>query len=136
MNNQVKYHEDPIRKYIKPGNREEAPEGFTSKVMTRIGLDTLPSAETSRKRSLVPYISVLIIILLIAAAYLIPYNNTDLFTQGILNFIKGIDSSVSRINLTSIFSLTMPAVITYALVGILVLTVFDRALYRFFKKEK
>ena len=136
MNDKEKYQEDPLRRYISPGRREEAPEGFTSKVMTRISLDTIPLMEGSRKRNLVPYISVLVTVLLIAAAFLIPENDTDLFSRTIMSFIKGINFSVPKINLSSIFQLNMPAVITYAFVGILVLTVFDRALYGFFKKEK
>jgi len=136
MNDQEKYQEDPLRKYLSPGVREEAPEGFTSKVMTRIDLDTIPLMEGSRKRSLVPYISVLVTILLVATAFLIPENDTDLFSRTIMNFIKGINFSIPKLNLSSIFQLSIPAVITYAFIGILVLTVFDRALYGFFKKEK
>ncbi len=136
MNDQEKYQEDPLRKYISPDRREEAPEGFTSKVMTRISLDTIPLMEGSRKRNLVPYISILVTILLIAAAFLIPDKNPDLFSTTLMSFIKGIGFSVPKINLSSIFHLSIPAVITYAFIGILVLTVFDRALYGFFKKEK
>jgi hypothetical protein len=136
MNDKEKYQEDHLRNYIVPGRREEAPGGFTSKVMTRIGLDTIPLVEGSRKRNLVPYISVLVTILLIATAFLIPHNDTDLFSLTLMSIIKGINFSFPKMNLSSIFQLSMPAVITYAFIGILVLTVFDRALYRFFKKEK
>ena len=41
MNNQEKYKEDLLRQYINPEKIEKAPEGFTSKVMTRIQLETL-----------------------------------------------------------------------------------------------
>ena len=136
MNDQLKYQEDPLRKYISPYNREETPEGFTSKVMTRIGLDTIPMLEGSHKRNLVPYIFALVTIILIATAFLIPESDTDLISLTFMRFIKGIKLSVPEMNLSSIFQFSMPAVITYAFIGILVLTVFDRALYGFFKKEK
>jgi hypothetical protein len=136
MNNQEKYQDDPLRKYMSPERREETPEGFTSKVMTRIGLDTIPLTQSSQKRNLVPYISALVTILLIAAAFLIPANDTDSISQTLLSFIKGIKLSIPELNLSSIFKLSVPVVITYALIGILVLTIFDRALYGFFKKEK
>jgi hypothetical protein len=136
MNDKEKFQEDPLRNYIMPGRREEAPGGFTSKVMTRIGLDTIPLIEGSRKRNLVPYISFLVTILLIATAFLIPENDTDLFSRTLMSFIKGINFSVPKMDLSSIFQISMPAVITYAFIGILVLIVFDRALYGFFKKEK
>jgi|SRR5664279_2463824 len=136
MNDKEKYREDPLRKYIMPDRREEAPGGFTSKVMTRIGLDTIPVIESSRKRNLVPYISVLVTILLFATAFLIPRNDTDMFSLTLMSFIKGINFSIPKMNLSSIFQISMPAIITYAFIGILVLTVFDRALYGFFKKEK
>ena len=136
MNNKEKFQEDPLRNYIMPGRREEAPGGFTSKVMTRIGLDTIPLIEGSRKRNLVPYISFLVTVLLIATAFLIPENDTDLFSRTLMSFIKGINFSVLQMDLSSIFQISMPTVITYAFIGILVLIVFDRALYGFFKKEK
>jgi hypothetical protein len=41
-----------------------------------------------------------------------------------------------EIGLSSIFHLTLPSVMIYAILGILVLTVFDRALYGFFHREK
>jgi hypothetical protein len=136
MNDQEKYQEDPLKEYISPSRREEPPEGFTSKIMTRIGLDTTPIMEGSRKRNLVPYISVLVTLLLIAAAFLIPDKDTDLISRTLMSFINGIGFSVPKINLSSIFQLSLPAVIMYAFIGILILTVFDRALYGFFKKEK
>jgi hypothetical protein len=136
MNNQEKYQEDLLRKYISPERREEAPEGFTSKVMTRIGVDTVPLIETSRKRNLVPYISVLVTVMLIGAAFFIPDSKSDLVTKTVMSLIKGIRLSVPEINLSTFFQLSVPAVITYVFVGILVLTIFDRALYGFFKKEK
>ena len=34
--------EDVLRQYINPERIEKAPEGFTSKVMTRIQVETVP----------------------------------------------------------------------------------------------
>ena len=46
MNNQEKYKEDLLRQYIDPEMIEEAPKGFTSKVMTQIQLESRPSPVT------------------------------------------------------------------------------------------
>ncbi len=136
MNNQEKYQEDPLRKYFSTDRQEDTPEGFTSKVMTRINMETIPLSEVSSKRNLVPYISALVIIILTAAVFLIPDSDTDLISKTLMSYIKGIKISLPNMTLSSFFRLSVPAVITYAFIGILVLTVFDRALYGFFKKEK
>jgi hypothetical protein len=136
MNNQEKYHDDHLWEYLSPEKREKTTGGFTSKVMTRVGLETTPLKESLRNRNLIPYISSLVIILLIAAVFLIPESDTDLISTTLISFLKGIKFSVPVINLSSLFQLSIPAVITYAFIGILVLTVLDRALYGFFKKEK
>ena len=138
MNNQENHKDDLLGRYISPGKIEKAPDGFTSKVMTRIQLETLPLNATDRwsKRNFVPLISAAVTILLIVAAYLIPANQSDIFDLSFLNTVKNIKLSLPEINLSSISRLSLPSVLIYVIIGIFVLTLFDRALYGLFKREK
>jgi hypothetical protein len=138
MNNQERYKEDLLRQYIDPEMTEEAPNGFTSKIMTQIQLESRPSPVTPKpgEKSFVPLISASVTVLLIAAAFLIPGNESDSFTSPFLNLFKNLRLSVPEIDLSSIFRLTLPSVMMYVLLGILILTVFDSALYRIFHREK
>jgi hypothetical protein len=138
MNNQEKYKDDILRQYINPERIEKAPEGFTSEVMTRIRLETQPSmvAKRSWKISPIPAISVVVTILLLTAAFLIPVSESDSLALPVLKLLKSVKSSFPELNLSSIFRLTFPSVIIYVFTGILILTFFDRALYRIFYREK
>ena len=138
MDKQEKYKEDLLRQYINPDRIEKAPEGFTSKVMTRIQLETVPLKDAGRlqKKNLVPVISAAITILLIVAAFLIPGSETDLSAVTTVELIKNIKVALPEINLTSLFSFNLPALMIYVFIGILILTVFDRALNMLFRGEK
>jgi hypothetical protein len=138
MNNQGKYEEDLLKKYINPERIEMAPEGFTSKVMARIGMENAleKTAGRSVKKSLVPLISAGVTILLLAVAFLIPGSQTDSITPAFLKLINNIKSLLPEISISSLFKLTLPSVMMYVFIGILVLTVFDRALYGVFHREK
>jgi hypothetical protein len=138
MNDKEKYKEDLLRQYINPESIEKAPEGFTSKVMTHIRMETVPltAAVRSRKKNLVPVISVAVIILLLVAAFLIPGSQSDSLALPVLNFIKRTKSLLPELNLSSDFRLTLPSVMMYVFIGILVLTLFDRALYGIFHRQK
>ena len=138
MNNQEKYKEDLLRQYINPESIEKSPEGFTSKVMTKIHIETvsLTAADRSRKKNLIPVISAIITVLLVASAFLIPGSQSDSLNPAVLSLLKSIKFSMPEINLSSIFHLNLPSVMTYVFIGILILTVFDRALYGIFHREK
>jgi hypothetical protein len=138
MNNQEKYSEDLLRKYINSENSEKAPEGFTSNVMTRVRLETLPltTIEKSWKKNLIPAVSVTVTFLLIASAFLISGSQSDPLTNPLLDLINSLKSSIPEINISSLFRLSVPSVALYVIIGILILTLFDRALYGIFKREK
>ena len=138
MNNREKINDDLLRQYISPEKIEKAPEGFTSKVMTRVQLETraLILAEKSWKKNLVPAISAAITILLIASAFLIPGSQSDAFANPVLSLLKNLNFSMPEIKLTSIFRVTLPSVVMYVFIGIIILTLFDRALNRIFHREK
>lgn len=138
MTNQEKYTDDRLRQYVNPEMIEKAPEGFTSKVMAQIRMEPVPeiSVGKSTKRNPVPYISAAVTILLLVAAFLIPGNNSDATALPLLNLISNIKSSLPQFDLSSIFRLTIPSVMIYVFIGIVILSVFDRALYAMFHREK
>lgn len=138
MNNQENHKEDLLGRYMSPEKIEKAPDGFTSKIMTRIQLESLPLNTADRwwKRNLVPVISAAVTILLIFAAYLIPANQSDIFDSSFLNSLRNIKISLPELDLSSIFRLSLPSLLIYVIVGIFILTLFDRALYGIFKREK
>jgi hypothetical protein len=138
MNNQEKYQDDLLRQYINPEKTEKAPEGFTSKVMTHIQMETASSAIVTRsvKRNLVPLISIAVTVLLIVTALLIPGEKSDPLSLPVLNLLKNIKSAVPAVDLSSLFKLNFPTVMIYVSIGIFVLSFFDRALYMIFHREK
>ena len=138
MNNQEKQTKDFLRQYIDSERIEKAPEGFTSKVMTRIQLEKQPSevAQNVWRKNSVPVISGAVILLLLAAAFLMPGSESDSMALPVLKLFKNIKSSLPEVNFSSVFSLTLPSVLMYVFIGIFVLTLFDRALYGIFHREK
>ncbi|MGC1392099.1 MAG: hypothetical protein WA816_13770 [Bacteroidales bacterium] len=138
MNNKEEYKEDLLMQYITSERIAKAPKGFTSKVMTRVRLETLPSmvVEKSWKKNLIPVISASVTVLLIASAILIPGSQSDSMAKPILSLIKNLKFSIPDINVSSIFRFSLPSVMLYVIVGILILTLFDRALHQIFYREK
>jgi len=138
MNNQEKHTEDFLRQYIDPERIVKSPEGFTSKVMTRIQLEKQPSevAQNVWRKNSVPVISGAVILLFLAAAFLMPGSESDSIALPVLKLFKNIKSSLPEVNFSSVFSLTLPSVLMYVFIGIFVLTLFDRALYGIFHREK
>ena len=138
MNNQEKFKEDLLRQYISPDRIEHAPEGFTSNVMTRIQIETgkLNAAGRLRNRNFIPVISSVVIVLLIISAILIPGNQTDSLAKPVLELIKNIKISMPVIDISSIFTFNLPVLLIYVFIGIFILTLFDRALYGLFHREK
>jgi hypothetical protein len=138
MNNQGKYNDDILRQYINSERIEKAPEGFTSKVMTRIQIGKVPlrAADMPQKKNLVPVISAAVIILLLVTAFFIPCKEVDPLAYPVATLFNNIKASLPELNLSSIFRLNLPSVIMYVFAGILILTLFDRALYGIFHREK
>jgi hypothetical protein len=138
MNNQEKYEEDLLKKYINPERIEMAPERFTADLMARIQLENAHeyAAEKSAGKSFVPVISVAVTVLLLAAAFLIPGSNTDSLSPTILKLIHNLKPLLPELSMSSLLKLTLPSVMMYVFIGLLVLTIFDRALYSIFHQVK
>ena len=138
MNKQKADDGDLLSSYINHEKIEKAPEGFTSKVMSLIETENEPvkAVEWMRKISIVPVISVAVTILLIASVLLIPGTKSDLMALPALELLKNIKITLPEIDLTSFFRLNIPVALLYGLIGILILSLLDRALYGVFHKEK
>lgn len=133
MNSSEKYKDDLLRGYISPAGAENAPEGFTSNVMTRVRLESLPVV--SKKRNLIPVIYGIFTCLLIATAVLFPGNNAESLFNPVIDIFSDIKDYLPVISLSSVLKVNLPSVIIYVFIGIIILTIFDRALRGMFRKS-
>jgi hypothetical protein len=136
MNNLEKKKEDLLRRYLDPERIEKAPKGFTANVMTRIQMETDTEKGRLRNRNFIPFISSGITILLIISAILVPGNQNDPLAKPVLELFKNIKISIPVIDISPIFSFNLPVLLIYVIIGIFILTLFDRALYGLFHREK
>jgi len=138
MNNQEKNKEDLLKQYLNTEKIEKAPEGFTSKVMSRIQVEALPLRPAGRIRniSLVPIVSAVVTILFVVAALLIPGSASESFALPGLNLFNNTKAYLPQIDFTSIIRITPPLSLIYVLAGILILMLFDRILNLFFHRQK
>jgi hypothetical protein len=138
MNKPKNYSEDPLRSYLDPERIEKAPDGFTLNVMQVIAVEKnqLMVTDKNRKRTLIPYISCVLIMLLSIAALFLPESHSDFFSVNTIGIINNLKMALPDIDLSSILRVNFPSVISFGLVGILLLSFLDRALYRVFHREK
>ena len=138
MNIKDQFEEDTLRKYINPGRIEKAPEGFTSKTMTRLQIETGSSKVRTRSsiKSPVPLVSILITVALIAGVIFIPAGSSDTIGQSVVKYIGTLDISLPQIDLSSLPQLNLPGWFLYAFLGILFLAFFDKALFGIFHRER
>ena len=133
MNKQDEIKDDLLR-YMNRGKIEVAPEGLTRKVMNSISMEpSFRKADVGPAR--IPLISAAVVALLIVASLLIPSNDSGMLSVKALTILKNLRSSLPDLNVSSLFRITLPSVITYVIVGIFVLTILDRALYRIFHRQ-
>lgn len=138
MNKQHTFEDDILAKYINPEAIEKAPEGFTSKTMTRIQIES-ESSKVHRRiffKNPVPFVSVLVTLILIAAVLFIPSGSSDSIGQSVLDYINNIGISLPRIDLWLFPELNLPGWFAYAFISILLFAFFDKALLGIFNREK
>lgn len=130
--------EDLLRQYLNPEGIEKAPDGFTSKVMTHIHLEPIPlkSNRIFQNIGLVPILSAVITLTLIAAALSMPGSESGTLALPVVNLIENINFSLPEINLTYISGLELPPLLYYVIAGLMILTLSDRALAVFFFRGK
>ena len=137
MNKQDQNDEDLLRKFINPERIEKAPEGFTSKTLTRIQIEN--QSERVRNgffiKNRVPLISVAITIGLIMAAIMVPTNETGFVGSAIWEYFQNIEFTLPGINNSYFLNLDIPNWISFTIIGIFLLGFFDKALFGIFHKE-
>jgi hypothetical protein len=138
MNNQVKHKEDPLRNYINPEVIEKAPEGFTSKVMAAVQTEPLPATKgvLLSGKNLVPLIFAFVVLILIIFALLIPGSNNDSLLSPALDVFKKINISLPDYDISSLLRFDIPVSLVYVFIGILFLSLFDKALNVVFNRDK
>ena len=138
MNKKEQFEDDTLRKYINPGKIEKAPEGFTSKTMTRIQIETGSSKVITRSlfKSPVPLISILITVALIAGVIFIPAGSSDTIGQSVVKYLGTLDISLPQVDLSGLPQLNLPGWFLYAFLGVLSLVFFDKALFGIFHNER
>lgn len=133
MNKKQNADKDPLKRYIDHRMIENAPEGFTSRVMSLVQLETVPvKTENSHENLRIPILSVLVTIVLIGLA-LITGGKNEALQIPVPELIKGIKISFPDIN--SIFSINLPSTLIYVFAGLLVLALFDTVLKSVFHRH-
>jgi hypothetical protein len=134
MNKNHNGHEDPLKKYINKGMTEEAPEGFTSRVMSLVMVDVAP-VKRHGILDMVPLISIIVTGVLIGLVFLLPDSNTDAFAFTVPELMKNVKLSLPDFGFSDLFSINFPSTILYIAIGIMILSLFDKALREVFHRE-
>jgi len=138
MNKHEQYEEDLLRKFMNPGKIEKAPEGFTSKTLTRIQIEAQSSGLKKGffVRNRMPLISAAVTAGFIIIAVFIPSGNTDSASSAIWQHIRSIEIALPQISNDYIQNLTLPGWIPYAVTAFLLLGFIDRVLSGFFNRQE
>jgi hypothetical protein len=137
MDNSWKNNDDPLRKYLNPERIEKAPEGLTGKIMARIQVERSPVKITGKIRhsNLVLLVSAGITVILLSLAVIFPPTSEDTIFSGILKYLSSLNLTFSKIKMVSGQGFNLPSIIIYIAIGFFVLTLFDRALDRVFRRK-
>jgi hypothetical protein len=128
MNKMEINDDDLLRKFLNPEKIEKAPEGFTSKTLTRIQIES-QSVKLNMGlfvKNRVPVISTAITAGLIIAAIIIPAGETESVGSTIWKYLQDLEFTLP--------SISLPGWLSYAMMGIFLLGFFDRALFGIFHK--
>jgi len=135
--NESKNSNDPVSNFLNREMIEKAPEGFTSKVMTMIQVEPRPAQRSpaKRERSVVPYISAGVIILLTLSTFILPGGN-DLIKFPLPDIMRELGLTFPSFDFSKFNIISLPGWVPYMIAGILILSVFDRALYGLFHRRE
>lgn len=133
MNFKEQYSDDLLRSYIKYDPEKAVPEGFTSKVMSRIQLEKIPVTVKDRL-SPVPFVSAIVTALLITAAFLLPESEITGFPGA--DLLNRINMKLPEIKVQLLPAFKLPPVMWYVLAGVLFLALFDKAVIGSVNRKK
>lgn len=137
MNKEEINNDGFLRKFMNPGKTEKAPEGFSAKTMARIMIEkqSAASRESFLVRNRVPLISAAVTAGLIICAIFIPAGESSSLGSAVWSYFNDIEIALPRLNNSYFENSVLPQWVGYAILGILILMFFDRALYTFFSKK-
>lgn len=129
-----------LEKFLNPGTIEKAPEGFVSKTLTRIRIETAPEKKSFLARNRVPVISAIVILVLIAAAALVPSQGSGTLFSRMAEYISLPGSLLPGLSDIKIPEITIPVItipewLPYVMTALLLFGFVDRALFRIFHRE-
>jgi len=138
MSKQVYFEENNLGKYINPERIEKAPEGFTSRTMTRIQIETGTSKAHRRifLSSPVPLVSILITTCLVAAVIFLPSGSAYSPDPSFLKYLSNLGFLLQKINFPHLPVLNLPEWISYGFIVILLLALIDSILSGILKKQR
>jgi hypothetical protein len=133
MNRNEEAVKDPLREFIDQDLIEKAPAGFTEKIMSGIQAEQRTEAASIKKRLIsVPVIAATVTVLLILTAVLLGGAET---TIPVLKLPQTIKITLPELNLSKVFSTSLPVVSGYIVLAFLALGFFDKALFNIFKRK-
>jgi len=135
--NKPENNKDPLSTFINHEMIEKAPEGFTSKVMTMIHVEPGHAQKSSvkRERSLVPFVFAGFILILMISSFLLP-ESKDASISPVLDLIKRFEIYLPSFDFSKLDLITLPGWVPYMIAGILIMSLFDRALYGLFHRRE
>jgi hypothetical protein len=136
MTNSKQNESDILRKYINSERIEEAPEGFTEKVMARIQVQGAPVRITGKFRLnvLVPVISCIITLSLIVLTIIFSSPSDNSLFPDTTKFLRNLNLTLPEIKMDIFSGSSLPALVIYIAIGLIMLSLFDKALKRLFHK--
>jgi hypothetical protein len=136
MNIQKEFKQDPIGRYLDREMAENAPSGFTEKVMSRVSLEARPlkAGGSQKQKSYVPAISLAVILILTGIAFALPSESNEIVQMPWMKFFHNIEMPALKINLDSLLRFKLPGYLPYLFISILLLSIFDRALSGIFQR--
>ena len=129
--------EDLLKEFINPKGIVKAPEDFTSRMMERIHLESAAGAgiEKTGRLKLVPVVSAIVTILLLAAAFLLPGKSVASASGPLSDLVGNISLHLPSISISSYIKLSIPETLVYISVAVFMLAFFDRALNVLFHRN-
>ncbi|MDX9725373.1 MAG: hypothetical protein RBT38_03220 [Bacteroidales bacterium] len=135
MTSQELNDDDLLRNFLNTGMTEKAPEGFTTKTMTRIRIESGLARERNPAGKKIILISVVVTAILLAAAILIPSGDTSGAGSMFREKVREPLSAFLSITDFSLPAISLPEWLPYAMTGIVIFGFFDLALSRIFRRE-
>jgi len=137
MDKQEKNDDDLLRTFLNPDRVERAPEGFTSKTITRIQIEKQSSGLTGSffGKNLVPLVSLAVFAALIIVTVALPANDINPAGSLLWGYLRIPGITLPAINNDFFQNLRVPGWIPYLFIGFLLLMFFDRILFGIFHKH-